>query len=186
MEMSRLVAIKETTDLLRLLLIGAMIAVSLSLIVPIQSVMAETVSVESLDTTSGSRGSTIEGIIITGSGFTDATSVSFGEGITVTDFTDDSDTQITADVNIDSAADLGARDITVTTPTTENLDQSQTQLSSNFYIYNDGTSDRQVGQTFTAGLTGELTKIALTLRRIGSPSDAIKVEIRDATVDYTP
>ncbi|MDY6833183.1 MAG: IPT/TIG domain-containing protein [Chloroflexota bacterium] len=185
MEMSRHVAIRETTNLLRLLLVGAMISVSISLIAPIQSVMANTVSVESLDTTSGSRGSTIEDIVITGSGFTGATSVSFGEGITVTDFSVDSDTQITADISIDSAADLGARDITVTTPTAETLDQSQTGTGSGHAIYNDGTSDYLRGQTFLIGKTGTLTKIALTLRRYGSPP-AIQVEIRDRTVDYTP
>ena len=55
-------------------------------------------------------------MVIVGNNFTGATEVSFGEGIVVRSFTVDSDTQITAAVNIGRTADLGTRDITVTTP----------------------------------------------------------------------
>jgi hypothetical protein len=55
-------------------------------------------------------------VTITGTNFTDATEVSFGDGITVTGFTEDSATQITANITIATDAALGARDVSVTTP----------------------------------------------------------------------
>ncbi len=55
-------------------------------------------------------------IVITGTSFTGATAVSFGSGITVSTFTVDSDTQITASITIAGNAALGSHDITVTTP----------------------------------------------------------------------
>jgi len=55
-------------------------------------------------------------VTITGSGFTGATAVNFGTGITVNSFTVVSDTQITAYICITADAALGVRDISVTTP----------------------------------------------------------------------
>jgi len=55
-------------------------------------------------------------VVITGSNFTGATEVSFGEGVTVRRFTVDSDTQITATVDVARDAQAGTRDVTVTTP----------------------------------------------------------------------
>lgn len=55
-------------------------------------------------------------VVITGTNFTGATSVSFGAGITVTAFTVDSPTQITAIISIAETAALGPRDVSVTSP----------------------------------------------------------------------
>jgi hypothetical protein len=71
--------------------------------------------IDDLQPASGLPGEEIE-IVISGTNFTGATEVSFGEGITVHSFTVDSDTQITAIVDIGRRADVGARDVTVTTP----------------------------------------------------------------------
>ncbi|MBN2100207.1 MAG: IPT/TIG domain-containing protein [Dehalococcoidia bacterium] len=54
-------------------------------------------------------------IVVTGTHFTDATSVSFGEGITTNSFVVDSDTQITASITIAYDATPGLRDVSVTT-----------------------------------------------------------------------
>jgi PKD repeat protein len=64
---------------------------------------------------SGSRGSTLS-VVITGTGFTEASELSFGEGIFVNSFTVDSPTQITAGISVAMTATPGPRDITVTTP----------------------------------------------------------------------
>ncbi|MDM7999629.1 MAG: IPT/TIG domain-containing protein [Dehalococcoidia bacterium] len=55
-------------------------------------------------------------VVVTGTHFTDATSVSFGAGISVDSFTVDSDTQITAGISIAYGATPGLRDVSVTTP----------------------------------------------------------------------
>jgi hypothetical protein len=54
-------------------------------------------------------------IIITGNGFTGATAVDFGPGITVNSFRVDNGTQITADICIAADAASGASDVSVTT-----------------------------------------------------------------------
>lgn len=58
-------------------------------------------------------GETVE-VIITGTNFTGATDVNMGDGITVTGFTVDSSTQITATISLDPNADAGPRDVSVT------------------------------------------------------------------------
>lgn len=63
----------------------------------------------------GIQGQT-DNLTITGSYFTGATSVSFGDNITVNSFSVDSDTQITANIGIDGAAAVGYRDVSVATP----------------------------------------------------------------------
>ena len=55
-------------------------------------------------------------VVLTGSNFTGATTVSFGDGITVNGFTVDNDTQITVEVTIGPAAETGWRTVTVATP----------------------------------------------------------------------
>ena len=64
---------------------------------------------------SGHAGETLE-IITSGSGFTDATAVNFGSGITVNSFSVDSSNRITANITINSDASPGHYDVTVTTP----------------------------------------------------------------------
>jgi hypothetical protein len=54
-------------------------------------------------------------VVLTGDSFTGATAISFGAGITINLFTVNSDSQITANINILETAALGARDVSVTT-----------------------------------------------------------------------
>ncbi|PPD57305.1 tandem-95 repeat protein [Dehalogenimonas etheniformans] len=63
----------------------------------------------------GIRGSTIQVVTITGTGFNGATKVSFGAGITVTELTVVSDTEISVKITISSKTKAGTRDVTVTT-----------------------------------------------------------------------
>jgi PKD repeat protein len=75
-------------------------------------------SITSVSPDSGHRGAT-QDVTITGENFTGTTTVSFGSGITVNGFTEDSDTQITADITIAGVLTggtmLGTRDVSVTT-----------------------------------------------------------------------
>jgi parallel beta-helix repeat protein len=75
-------------------------------------------SITSVSPGSGHRGAT-QDVTITGENFTGTTTVSFGSGITVNGFTEDSDTQITADITIAGVltgnTTLGTRDVSVTT-----------------------------------------------------------------------
>ena len=64
---------------------------------------------------SGRPGATVV-VVITGSSFTGATALSFGEGVTVESFTVDSDTQITAHLVVADDAAPGDRSVAVTTP----------------------------------------------------------------------
>ncbi|HUD65216.1 MAG TPA: IPT/TIG domain-containing protein, partial [Candidatus Sulfotelmatobacter sp.] len=71
----------------------------------------------SITPASSNRGVTGLSLALAGSGLTGATSVNFsGGGITVTSVTVNSDTSITAVVNISAGAPAGARNVTVTTP----------------------------------------------------------------------
>ena len=72
-------------------------------------------TITSISPNQGNQGETLD-VTITGTSFTGATSVGFGSGITVNSFTVDSPTQITANISIDAAATLGARDVSVNTP----------------------------------------------------------------------
>ncbi len=63
----------------------------------------------------GVQGQTFN-VTISGSNFTAATSVGFGDNITVNSFTVASDTQITANISIDAGAPAGMRDVSVTAP----------------------------------------------------------------------
>jgi hypothetical protein len=71
----------------------------------------------------GDQGETLS-VTIAGTDFTGATSIDFGSGIVINGFTVDSDTQITADITIDPAAAVGARDVSVT-----NVDGTGTLLN---------------------------------------------------------
>jgi hypothetical protein len=55
-------------------------------------------------------------VTITGTNLTGASAVSFGDNVTVDNYTVDSDTQVTANITIAVAASPGARDVSVTTP----------------------------------------------------------------------
>jgi hypothetical protein len=72
-------------------------------------------SVTSVSPTMGRQGQTLP-VAITGTNLTGASSVSFGAGTTVTGYTVDSATRISATVSVDGAAAIGIRDVSVTTP----------------------------------------------------------------------
>ncbi|MFA5761626.1 MAG: IPT/TIG domain-containing protein, partial [Dehalococcoidales bacterium] len=63
----------------------------------------------------GNPGSTLV-VIVNGNNLTGTTSVGFGDGVEVVDFTNIGPTQLRVNINIKSDAVLGSRDITITTP----------------------------------------------------------------------
>jgi hypothetical protein len=71
-------------------------------------------TITSVNPSSGRQNQNLS-VVITGTYFTGAASVSFGSGITVNSFTVDSDTQIPASITISGSATVGARDVSVTT-----------------------------------------------------------------------
>jgi len=72
-------------------------------------------TVTSTSPSQGMQEETIYDVVVTGTHFTGATSVSFGSGISVDSFIVDSDTQITASITIAYGATPGLRDVSVTT-----------------------------------------------------------------------
>jgi hypothetical protein len=72
-------------------------------------------TISSVSPNEGTQGETL-GVIITGAYFNGATTVSFGSGITVSSFTVNSATQITASIFIGGVAPAGARNVSVITP----------------------------------------------------------------------
>ena len=79
----------------------------------IQQATAPTIT--AVTSASGSQGQCPLTVVITGANLTGATAVSFGTGITVSSFTVNSATQITATICIDASATPGARNISVST-----------------------------------------------------------------------
>ena len=71
-------------------------------------------TVSSVSPNQAVQGQAITGVIITGTNLFGVTTVSFGSGITVTGFTVNSDTQITADITVGGSATVGTRDVSVT------------------------------------------------------------------------
>ncbi len=72
-------------------------------------------TITSVTPNSGTRGQRLS-VTIMGTNFTGATAVSFGNGITVNNFTVNSATQITANIRISANAATRARTVSVTTP----------------------------------------------------------------------
>jgi hypothetical protein len=73
--------------------------------------------VSSIGQSEFTQGSNISGVVITGTGFTGATSISLGAGITINSFdvTDDNNINI-VDADVDQNAATGNRDVSVSTP----------------------------------------------------------------------
>jgi LPXTG-motif cell wall-anchored protein len=67
-----------------------------------------------IDVVSGRRGKTLS-VVITGTDLDGVTLVSFGDGIAVNSVQVDSPTQITVEITIDKDAEVGPRDVSVTT-----------------------------------------------------------------------
>ncbi len=72
-------------------------------------------TITSISPNEGSQGATLD-VIISGSNFDGATSVSFGAGVAIKSFTNLSPTQLRVNVMIDEDSATGVRDVSVTTP----------------------------------------------------------------------
>jgi hypothetical protein len=98
---------------------------------------------------SGKQGHTLD-VTITGTNFTGATVVSFGDGITVNSFTVDNDTQISASITIAGDATPGTRDVSVTTPKgTGTLTDGFTIVENSPPVLSDGAVSPTSGYTST-------------------------------------
>jgi hypothetical protein len=116
----------KKSRLLSLITLGLILAATALLSSPAPA-LALPPTVTSATPNQGDQGESLS-VIIAGTDFTGATSVSFGSGITTTGFTVDNSTQITANITIDAGAAVGARDVSVT-----NADGTDT-LTSGFTI----------------------------------------------------
>jgi hypothetical protein len=130
----------------------------------------------------GHLGQTLD-VILSGSGLNRTVSLDFGPDIVINNFAVDSDTQVTANLTIETDATLGSRNVLVTTTNGPEI-TDQTQLS-------DGGDepvrlDLYEAQTFQAGLTGILTTVDVKLRRSGDPPNPIEVQIRNCTAGDLP
>jgi Tol biopolymer transport system component len=72
-------------------------------------------AIASINPKQGIQGET-HSFIINGAGFTGATAINFGDGVTVKSFSVNNDSKITANLNIADGASAGVRIVTVTTP----------------------------------------------------------------------
>jgi hypothetical protein len=79
------------------------------------AVVVPSPEIEMLTPTLGRQGQKLE-VVITGRNFAEATSVTFGTGVTVDGFNVDSGTQITVQIAIDGDALVGMRDVSISTP----------------------------------------------------------------------
>ncbi len=77
---------------------------------------SEPTSISSCNPINGVQGQTLAGVIITGTNFTGANNISFGVGVTISSFTLNSATQITASISITPGATPGSRDVSVMSP----------------------------------------------------------------------
>ena len=71
--------------------------------------------IASVNPSQGSQGAALK-VILSGSSLSGATEVNFGTGVTVLNFANLSQTQVSANIVIDSAAATGLRDVWITTP----------------------------------------------------------------------
>jgi len=72
-------------------------------------------TIESISAPTGSRGNTMK-VTILGTGFSEAASISFGEGVVARILTIESPNQIAAEITVTRGAELGPRDVFVATP----------------------------------------------------------------------
>jgi hypothetical protein len=72
-------------------------------------------AISSINPNQGTWGQTLDNVVITGANFTGATSVSFGDGITINSFNVISATQIRMSITISPVATAGLRGISLTT-----------------------------------------------------------------------
>jgi hypothetical protein len=162
------------------------------------SVIAGPANISSVTPGSGSQGSTVNGIVIVGSGthFANGSStVSFGSGITVLSAVVNSATQITANVQIDPSAATGLRSVSVTTGgevasrtnafnviaatpillsvTDANAAQGQAKtltILGQFTKFTEGTATVSLGQGITVGAVTVANDTSLTAQITVSPT----------------
>jgi len=133
----------------------------------VPAVVPESPTVTAVNPPTGTQGETLD-VTITGTHFSGVTSVKFGEFgsyVTANNFTEDSDTQITANVTILSYASPGTRNVTVTTPGgTASLDDGFTVSRAGEQTQSVNTATNTGTTTFTTdgGSINNLTASATT------------------------
>ena len=108
-------------------------------VVKMHSTQAPAPTVTGVSPDSGQQGQTLA-VVITGNNLTNATAVSFGPGITVNNFVLNNASQITATITITEGADLGARNVSVTsTVGTGTLNNAFTVTAASISMFGTGT-----------------------------------------------
>jgi hypothetical protein len=111
-------------------------------------------TVGSVNPNSGKTGQTLN-VTISGTNFAGASMVSFGSRITVSSYHVDNDNQITATVNIGTAAAIGLRDVSVTTPAGKGtLASGFTVLDGKPTVGSVSPNNGKTGQTLTVTISG--------------------------------
>ena len=132
----------------------------------------------------GQQGETID-VTISGTYFTGVTSVGFGSGITISNIIEDSSNQITAGITIDSAATLGPRDVSVTTPGgTATLTDGFTIVHNQ--IPNQPNNQAPANEATSLSLTPTLQSSAFSDPDVGDTHAASQWEITTTPGDYSP
>jgi hypothetical protein len=88
----------------------------------------------------------------------------------------------TIDAQNSSGLTVNGGEVRLMVADTEILDESQTSQNNNWSVY--GT--RYHAQTFYADITGFLTKVTINTRTIGTPPNALEIQIRNATAANEP
>jgi len=138
-------------------------------------------------------------VVITGSSFTGATSVSFGDNISVT-YTVNSLSQITALIHIDPSATVAARDVTVTTPlgtatrtggfavvavpppAAPGWYEQFTAWDYGDYVY----GSMRACQTFTPATSHYFDMASFLWYKVGSPNYAVTIALYRADANHRP
>ena len=128
--------IKKLTVLITVLVLAALA------LLPAACSKTAVPAVASINPNKAYLGATVS-MVITGANFDSASEVAVGNGVSVSSFTVDSATQITASITVSELAELGTRDVMVTTP------QGSDTLDSGFTVQED-TSFTLVDDTDTS------------------------------------
>lgn len=95
--------------------LAVMVMFSLLVMVALPGLVSASTSLTVVSPGTGTPGQTLS-VTIKGTDLTGATAISFGSGFTTDNFTVDSSTKIKASITIAGSATIGARDVSVTTP----------------------------------------------------------------------
>lgn len=117
----------------------AVLMFSLLIVVALSGAVSAAASLTVVSPSTGTPGQTLS-VTIRGTDLIGATVIGFGSGITTNNFTVDSSTRIQASITIDDGADIGPRDVSVTTP--------------------DGTVTKTDAFTVVTGLAPKLTSLS--------------------------